>query len=163
MALRNLPEASNFKEIFVAQNNDSFMSFIFLVKSATYQPQSDEEVLLYLKQLDRDNFIQLEYLWVPAFAIEQSTSSVPQIEGLQLDKSDQSSFVNQAKQSCQIELFCLPDSDGTPKFVPEPAGNNLGLIEDSFVFVANQVSLDESLEMPLAMVHVDKNKHWKRI
>ena len=57
MALRNLPDSSNFKEIFVAQNNDSYMSFIFLVKSATYQPQSDEDVLLYLKQLDRDNFI----------------------------------------------------------------------------------------------------------
>ena len=56
MALRNPPDSNNFKEIFVAQNNDSYMSFIFLVKSATYQPQSDEEILLYLKQLDRDSF-----------------------------------------------------------------------------------------------------------
>ena len=38
MALRNLADSSNFKEIFVAQNNDSFMSFIILVKSPTYQP-----------------------------------------------------------------------------------------------------------------------------
>ena len=56
MALRSPPDSSNFKEIFVAQNVDSYMSFIFLVKSATYQPQSDEDVLLFLKQLDRDSF-----------------------------------------------------------------------------------------------------------
>ena len=42
MALRNIPDSTNFKEIFVAQNNDSYMSFIFLVKSPTYQPQSNE-------------------------------------------------------------------------------------------------------------------------
>jgi len=43
-----------------------------------------------------------------------------------------------------------------------PAGVEVGLIEDSFVFLANQVSLDETLEMPLALVHVDK-KHWKSL
>ena len=36
----------------------------------------------------------------------------------------------------------------------------MGLIEDSFVFIANEVILDDILELPLALVHVDK-KHWK--
>ena len=47
MALRKPPDnlIRNFKEIFVAQNNDSHMSFIFMVKSPTYQHQTDEEIL----------------------------------------------------------------------------------------------------------------------
>ena len=50
----------------------------------------------------------------------------------------------------------------TPDY-PQIAREKLGLIEDSFVFVANQNSLDESLEMPLAIVHVDREKDWKRL
>jgi hypothetical protein len=38
----------------------------------------------------------------------------------------------------------------------------MGLIEDAFVFIANEVLLDETLELPLAIVHVDK-KHWKAL
>ena len=55
MALRNNINSSDFKEIFVAQNNDSFMSFIFMVKSATYQPQSNDQIMQVLKQLDRES------------------------------------------------------------------------------------------------------------
>ena len=36
-----------------------------------------------------------------------------------------------------------------------------GLIDHSFVFVANLTSLDEILDMPLAVVHVDK-ENWKK-
>ena len=63
-------------------------------------------------------------------------------------------------------MFCAPASDGTPMFTPNYAASkkmSLGLIDESFVLVANQVALDESLEMPLVTVHVDRQKHWKRL
>ena len=69
-------------------------------------------------------------------------------------------------QTCKVELFCVPASDGTPTVTPDyPAmdGKSMGIVENSFVFVANQVSLDESIEMPLAIMHVDKSAHWKRL
>ena len=105
-------------------------------------------------------------MWVPAFKVEQSQANTGAIEGLQLDKNDQNSFVKQASQTCSVELFTMPASDGTPMCTPDyPAveSANLGLIADSFVFVVNQQSLDESLDMPLALVHVDRQTHWKRL
>ena len=39
----------NFKSAFVVQNHDSALNFIYLVKSADYQSQSDEQVLDTLK------------------------------------------------------------------------------------------------------------------
>ena len=47
---------ANFKQIFVLQNNDGTMNFIFLVKSAAYKLQSDEAVFSTLKSLDRESF-----------------------------------------------------------------------------------------------------------
>ena len=43
-----------------------------------------------------------------------------------------------------------------------PAGCKVGLVEDSFIFIANQISLDETLDLPLAIVHVDRS-HWKSL
>lgn len=110
MSLRVKPTAtSGFKEIFVTQNNDNSMSFIFMVKSATYEPQTNEQILGTLQKLDRESFTQLESLWVPAFTCEVTSTSVPELVGLQLDKSDPSeTTVGQVHQSCRIELFCLP-------------------------------------------------------
>ena len=48
MALRGAN--TNFSQIFVCQNTDGAMNFIFMVKnSASYKPQSDEEILSTLK------------------------------------------------------------------------------------------------------------------
>lgn len=83
-----------------------------------------------------------------------------------MNKDDQSSYIAKASQKCSIELFTLPASDGTPSIsldYPQVDGSKRGLIDNSFVFVANQVSLDESLEMPLALIHVDRDKHWKKL
>ena len=65
----------NFTAVYVAQNNDSLMNFIWLVKSPQYAPQSDERVLGLLKNLSRDNFKTIEHLWVPAFTVEQNLRS----------------------------------------------------------------------------------------
>ena len=57
----------------------------------------------------------------------------------------------------------MPASDGTPMCSPDYPEANVGLISNSFVFVVNQQSLDESLDMPLVLVHVDRQTHWKRL
>lgn len=93
-------------------------------------------------------------------------SSGNQVEGLQLNKDDMNSYVRSVFQNCSVEMFCLPSSDGTPMVelnYPVHSPDKIGLVEDSFIFVANQVALDESLELPLAIVHVDKSAHWKRL
>ena len=99
--------------------------------------------------------------------MQQRCAGAPAIEGLQLRKEDSTSFVSSVDQSCQVELFCLPASDGTPEITLDfprcPEGQQHGLVEESFVFVANQVNLDDSLEMPFVMVHVDRAQHWKRL
>jgi len=108
----------------------------------------------------------LDYLWVPAFALEQAVPHVTQLEGIQLTKDDPNSFVNDASQVCSAEVFCLPESDGTPRVTPDYpalAADKMAIVESSFIFVANQVSLDESIELPLAIMHVDKSAHWKRL
>ena len=67
------------------------------------------------------------------------------------------------------ELFCAPASDGTPLYSPNYSvissaeASSTGLIEDSFLFVVTQLSVDEALEMPLAILDIDKNKNWKRL
>ena len=46
-----------------------------------------------LQSLNREDFSQIDNLWVPAFKVEQSQANTGAIEGLQLDKNDQNSFV----------------------------------------------------------------------
>ena len=101
---------------------------------------------------------------MPAFQTEINVPSVGNLEGLQLQKDDMASFIRSASQECSVDLFCLPASDGTPMVTTDfPVSEKTSIIEESFVFVANQVALDESLQVPLAIVHVDKARHWKRI
>ena len=90
-------------------------------------------------------------------------SAIPSLEGLQLRKDDPDSFVSETSQTCSVELFTMPASDGTPVISPDyPESSKVGLVEGSFAFIANQISLDETLEMPLALVHVDRD-HWKSL
>ena len=50
----------------------------------------------------------------------------------------------------------MPASDGTPVVTPDYPNSTHGVIDNSFIIVVNQSSLDETLEMPLAIVHIDK-------
>ena len=50
---------ANFSTIYVAQNNDALMNFIWLVKAPQYAPQSDDTVLNLIKSLSHDNFTSL--------------------------------------------------------------------------------------------------------
>ena len=50
------------------------------------------------------------------------------------------SYVRSVSQHCSVEMFCLPSSDGTPMVKPDyPAigADKVGLVEDSFIFIAN--------------------------
>ena len=77
---------------------------------------------------------------MPAFSVEHSVKSVPQLEGLQLSRDDANSYVNSVTQTCSAELFCLPESDGTPLVTPDYPDNDASktaIVESSFIFVAN--------------------------
>ena len=52
----------------------------------------------------------------------------------------------------------------SPDYASSKGGHTaVGLIDDSFLLVANQIALDETLEMPLLILHVDRQKHWKKL
>lgn len=115
------------------------------------------------KNVPQEKFVEIDSLWVPAFVGKKSVTNASGVAGLQLRKGDKASFVAQAEQECTVELFTAPSSDGTPVISPDyPDGQKVGLVEDSFVFIANQISLDESLEMPLAVIHVDRSL-WRSL
>ena len=51
---------------------------------------------------------------MPNFRVEDTVENVGALEELQLDKDDSNSFIQSVKQNLSIELFTLPESDGTP-------------------------------------------------
>ena len=56
-----------------------------------------------------------------------------------------------------MEFFVQPASDGTPDYSPDyPTDVNIEVITDSFIFVAVNTCLEESLELPLFIVDVDR-------
>ena len=97
---------------------------------------------------------------MPNFRVEDTIENVGALEELQLDKDDSDSFISSVKQNLSFELFTLPETDGSPLISFDDQDQNCGIIDESFVLVVNHVSLDETLGMPLAIVHVDRELHW---
>ena len=117
-------------------------------------------IMMTLKALEAQKFDQVDQLWVPTFRVDTDQSQVNEVEGLGL--SSDNNVVN-VRQKSTIEFFTQPASDGTPEYSPDyPTDANIEVIADSFVFVAVNSFLEESIEMPLFIVDIDRQKHWKR-
>lgn len=111
--------------------------------------------------MNRERFEAIDQLWVPCFRVGSKDATASALEGLCLDK-ETGEQITAASQSSEVELYAVPPSDGTPVMhVDFPATASTKVISQSFVFIANQLGLDESLEMPLLLAHVDKQAHWK--
>ena len=156
---------TNFKQIIVIQAQDSELSFIILEKSSTYQTQTEVQIETVMKKhLMRDNdFTSIDCLYTPAFQCFRPIPAINAFQDLQVDKTDRTSFINNMHQTCSVEFYSAPISDGTPMLEPKASANGCGLIENSFVFVTVTSQLNKTLEMPLAIVHVEKDKDWKRL
>ena len=91
--------------------------------------------------------------------------SVNAIEGLTLSKkADDRCTIANVQQDVSLDFYAPPESDGTPLTDPSfPTDKKTVAITEDFVFVATHISLEESIEMPLLVAHVDRATHWKTL